>query len=267
MWYVCIRIYGGNVCPHCFFYEHVLSVFFLPASLGLLLWWYITLRSTAAVGFPSMPLSTFPTRFWGTLWSRLLFPLLLLLLLWSLGRGTKKRALKLHSDNDQADTAMLKHACLNFYGPLKQYLWTKCNFKNPKHCITHYIIIRDQINPKQNQCYSPLAPLKPCCSFPWFRHQLVYAWCAYNTEIHQWKVKDNVDIKITTHVSNMLVKRAWSCRNNQIRSGPLLKGPVLKLIQVSPQASPNWTNIYSYLLWSDCNITKADPFKSTCKCT
>lgn len=182
------------------------SVFFLPASSGLLLWWHITLCSTAAVGFPSMPLSTFPTWFWRTLWSRLLFPLLLLLLLWNLGRGAKKRALKQHSDNDQVDTTILKHACLNFYGPLKQYLWTKCNFKNRKHCITHYIIIRDQINPKQNQCYSPLAPLKSCCtepqlpslrpsnlqcrfiifnnsktkrySFPWFRHQLVYAWCA-----------------------------------------------------------------------------------------
>lgn len=165
-----------------------------------------------------MPLSTFPTWFRRTLWSRLLFPLLLLLLLWNLGRGTEKRALKQHSDNDQVDTAILKHACLNFYGPLKQYLWTKCNFKNPKHCITHYIIIRDQINPKQNQCYSPLAPLKPCCtephlpslrtsnlqcrfiifnnskakrcSFPWFRHQLVYAWCPITLKStnEKWKM-------------------------------------------------------------------------------
>lgn len=137
-----------------------------------------------------MPLSTFPTWFWRTLWSRLLFPLLLLLLLCNLGRGTEKRALKQHSDNDQVDTAMLKHAGLNFYGPLKQYLWTKCNFKNPKHCITHYIIIRDQINPKQSQCYSPLALLKPCCSFPWFRHQLVYAWCAITLKSakEKWKM-------------------------------------------------------------------------------
>lgn len=157
MWYVCIRIYGGIpkgfpwACSQCIF---------LPASSGLLLWWHITLRSTAAVGFPSMPLATFPTWFWRTLWSCFLFPLLLLLLLWNLGRGTKKRALKQHSGNDQVDTAILKHASLNFYGPLKQYLWTKCNFKNPKHCITHYIIIRDQINPKTKSVLFPIVPIK-----------------------------------------------------------------------------------------------------------
>lgn len=133
------------------------------------------------------------------------------------GERHKKRALKQHSDNDQVDTAILKHACLKFYGPLKQYLWTKCNFKNSKHCITHYIIIRDQINPKQNQCKSPLAPLKPRCTephlpslrtsnlqcrfiifiskakrytFPWFRHQLVYAWCAITLKStnEKWKM-------------------------------------------------------------------------------